>query len=263
MSANEAGQNTGLMVGSPQSIDIEALLAPVSDTAPTGSNVRDDSSPSSPYFQLKDLRKAARVAERNADSRGEGASFVPEWKTARDLAADILTDRSKDLEIAAWLVEALVRTDGFAGLRDGFRLTRSLIERYWDTLYSLEDEEGIATKVAPLTGLNGLDGDGTLIQPIKKVPITKPGANGAYATYHYDQAMSLSQINDEDARARRMQSGALTIEQFTVAVNESGGSFYIDLIADLRSSLSELEALMSVLNERAGYSTPPSSAIRG
>src|SRR5262245_34608695 len=136
---------------------MEALLAPVSETAPTGSNVRDDPSPSSPYFQLKDLRKAARVAERNADSSGESAGFVPEWKTARDLAASIIAERSKDLEVAAWLIEALVRTDGFAGLRDGFQLTRSLIERYWDSLYSLEDEEGVATKVAPLTGLNGLD----------------------------------------------------------------------------------------------------------
>jgi type VI secretion system protein ImpA len=250
------------MVGSPQSIDIESLLAPVSETAPTGSNVRDDASPSSPYFRLKDLRKAARVAERNADSRGEDAGHVPEWKTARDLAAAIIAGRSKDLEVTAWLIEALVRTDGFAGLRDGFRLARNLIERYWDTLYSLEDDEGIATKVAPLTGLNGVDGDGTLIQPIKKVPVTKPGANGTYAAYHYEQALSLSQIKDDDVRARRMESGMVTVEQFKSAVNESGGPFYVDLLADIGDSLSELEAFTTVLNERAGHAAPPVSAIR-
>jgi type VI secretion system protein ImpA len=137
-----------------------------------------------------------------------------------------------------------------------------MVERYWDTLYSLEDDDGIATKVAPLTGLNGLDGDGTLIQPIKKVPITKSGTNGSYATYHYDQALSLSQIKDEDLRARRLESGVVTIEQFTAAVNESGGGFYIQLIADIRETLSELEALMGVLSERAGHAAPPSSSIR-
>jgi type VI secretion system protein ImpA len=250
------------MVGAPQSIDIETLLLPVSEAAPTGSNVREDDSPSSAYFRLKDLRKLARVAERNADSGGESAGVVPEWRTARELALDIIANRSKDLEVTAWLIEALVRTDGFAGLREGFQLARGLIERFWDTLHSLEDEEGIATTVAPLSGLNGLDGDGTLIQPIRKVPLTKPGPNGAYAAYHYEQALSLSQIKDEEARARRMEGGAVTLEQFTAAVNESGGAFYIHLLADIRGCLTELEALMTVLKERAGHDAPPSSAIR-
>jgi type VI secretion system protein ImpA len=248
-------------VGSPQSIDIEALLAPVSEAAPTGSNIRDDQTPSSVYFRLKDSRNAGRAAERRADTEGDSQTQLPEWKTARDLALDILVKRSKDLEVAAWLIEALVRTNGFAGLRDGLSLTRLLVERYWDTLFSLEDEEGIVTKVAPLTGLNGLDADGTLIQPIRKVPLTKPGDEGAFAAYHYDQAVALSQIKDPEVRARREQSGAVTLEKFTAAVNASGGPYYVALLADIEESLTELDELSKVLDERAGQAAPPNSAI--
>ncbi len=249
-------------MGSPQTFDIETLLAPVSEAQPTGANIRDDFSPTSLYYRLRDARNAGRAAERRADAEGESSLQAPEWRNVRDLGLEILTKRSKDLEVAAWLIEALIRTNGFAGLRDGFLLARGLVERYWDILYSLEDEEGIATKVAPLTGLNGLDADGTLIQPIKKVPVTKAGAEGAYASYHYDQAIALSQIKDPEVKARREQSGALTLERFMAAVNESGGPFYVTLMADIQESLTELDLLSKALDERAGQAAPPTSQIR-
>ena len=121
-------------MGSPQCIDIERLLTPISGDAPSGSNIRDDISATSPYFRLKDARSAARTAERRADTEGENAGPIAEWRTIRELAVAILGERSKDLEVTAWLIEALVRLEGFPGLRDGFRLTHGLVEQYWDTL---------------------------------------------------------------------------------------------------------------------------------
>ena len=67
--------------------------------------------------------------------------------------------------------KALLRTAGLAGLRDGFRLIREMTEGFWDGLYPVEDEDGVETKVAPLTGLNGEGADGTLIQPLRKIEI--------------------------------------------------------------------------------------------
>ena len=70
------------------------------------------------------------------------------------------------------LTEALLRTAGLAGLRDGFRLIREMTEGFWDGLSPAEDGDGVEIKVAPLTGLNGEGGaDGTLIQPLRKIEI--------------------------------------------------------------------------------------------
>jgi len=56
------------------------------------------------------------------------------------LCGEAIAKKSKDLQVAAWLVEALVRRDGFAGLIEGLALIRGLIENFWDTLYpELED----------------------------------------------------------------------------------------------------------------------------
>ncbi len=250
-------------MGSPQTIELEQLLAPVSDSAPSGSNLREDSSPSSAYLRLKDARSAARLAEKRADVEGENLGFTADWRTILELAPKVLKDQSKDLEVTAWLIEASVRAHGFAGLRDGLNLARRLVELYWDTLYSLEDEEGIATKVAPLTALNGVDGAGTLLQPIRKIALTKAVGDGPYAVYQYEQACKLAESPDSETRARRESSGAVTLEAFMAAANGSGGPYYVTLVDDIKESIAELEQLSAALEERAGRDAPPVSAIQG
>jgi type VI secretion system protein ImpA len=250
-------------MASAPTIDVEALLAPISDDSPTGEKVRDDSSPTSAYLQLKDARAAARAAERRAEAAGEPAGWLSEWGTIFEVAPAVLAQQSKDLEISAWLVEALIRREGFAGLRDGFKVVRGLVEQYWDVLYSMEDEEGVVTKVAPLTGLNGQGGDGTLIQPMRMVPLTVAvGEDGPFSAYQYEQAVNLAQVSDPDARARQAEGGAVTLERFTTAVNATGAAFYIDLIADLEGAVAEFDGLATALYEKAGRDAPPTSNIR-
>jgi hypothetical protein len=47
---------------------------------------------------------------------------ILQWRVVRELATEALTVRSKDLEVAAWLTEALLRDAGLSGLTAGFRL---------------------------------------------------------------------------------------------------------------------------------------------
>jgi type VI secretion system protein ImpA len=248
-------------MATPATIDVEALLAPISEEAPSGADMRADSSPSSLYFQLKDARSAARRAERAADEAGETRQ-INEWQTILDSAAKVLAGQSKDLEIAAWYVEALLREHGFAGLRDGFALTAEMLDRYWDSFHSLEDEDGLNTRLAPLAGLNGVDADGTLMQPLRKVLLTAPGGDvGPFSFYDYQQATTLAQIADESVRQRRIDSGAVTVEAFTSAVNASGGRFYVGLLEDLQGAIDAFDRLAAVLEARAGVDGPPTSAI--
>src|SRR5262249_51890370 len=144
-----------------------------------------------------------------------------------------LATKAKDLEIAAYVLEALVRRHGFAGLRDGFRLARELVERFWGDLYPLPDEDGLETRLAPLSGLNGVDGEGTLISPILCVPLTENGSGPALACYHFRQALALEQVKDENTRAKRLQEGAVAPEVVRQAVAETSRGFYARLVQDL------------------------------
>ncbi len=46
-------------------LDFDTLLHPIADDAPTGAELKEDSSLSPLYYKVKDAREAARTAERN------------------------------------------------------------------------------------------------------------------------------------------------------------------------------------------------------
>ena len=51
-------------MASPSIIDVEELLQPISEDQPQGADIREDPSPTSVYYQIKDARNAA--AKRNS-----------------------------------------------------------------------------------------------------------------------------------------------------------------------------------------------------
>ena len=248
-------------MGSPATIDLERLLAPISEESPSGEDVRADASPVSAYYQLKDARKAARAKERNLSlDEAEVPDTRGDWRPVLEQSTELLSTRSKDIEILAWLVESLVRLDGFAGLRDGLQLTQGFIERYWDDFYP--HEESLVDRIAPFAGLNGQDAEGTLIFPIRNVPITEEHTIGPFASWHYQQAVSLQQMADPEARERRIEAGAVTMDQIDKASLESDAGFLKNLYDDLQACRSSFHALTEDLDARCGIdAAPPSSNI--
>jgi type VI secretion system protein ImpA len=232
-----------------QVLDLDALLAPLSEAAPAGVDLREDASPQSVYYRLKDLRSAARAAERRGDSGDESEGAQGEWRQILDLTQKTLAGQSKDLEVACWLVEGLVRAHGFRGLREGLALLQGLFESFDGTLHSLQDEEGITTFLAPLSGLNGIDGEGTLIQPIRKVSLTS-GSDSSYAFFHYIQAEDLAKLTDQAAKDRRIAAGVPTLEQFDETLRTSQKDFLRALLRDLSGSLAGLDQLSTLLSEK-------------
>src|SRR5262245_19994631 len=58
-----------------------------------------------------------------------------DWPLIMRLTTETLSTKSKDLELANRLTEAVTQAKGFAGLRDGFILLRRLLDEFWDHLY--------------------------------------------------------------------------------------------------------------------------------
>ena len=244
---------------SPNILDIESLLTPVSDEQPAGSDQREDASPMSVYYLLKDARSQARAAERQALMGDD--STVPDWRPITEAAPEFLTTVSKDLEIAAYFIEGLVREHGFAGLRDGFELVRRLFETFPDTLYPRPDEDGVETVVAPISGLNGIDAEGTLISPIRNIPLTPQIDEGAFGLATYEQAMDLER-SDADQRERRIEQGAVPLDTFNAALSSGTAEWFGELRDDIDAALTEWSALGTLLDDKYGREAPPASNIR-
>ena len=257
-------------------LDFDSLLAPVSDDQPGGVELKEHSSLSAVDYQIKDTRDSARASERqllNARLYGDEQEVAridpPDWRKVKSLALDTLATKSKDLWVAAWLIEALARLDGFAGLRDGFRVTREIVERFWDGIHPRPDEDGYETTVAQLTGLNGEDSEGALIGPIESIPITQGRSHDPLTSRDYRQALDLESITDPERRAQRAaEAGVVTLEMFNRAVAETPPEFFRNLRDDIDQCLDEFNRLGEALESRCGenedgYSAaPPSSQIR-
>src|SRR5262249_7517009 len=185
----------------------------------------------------------------------------PDWRPGWQRGCELLTQKTKDLEGTAYLIESLLRLHGFAGLRDGLRLARELVERFWDHLYPTPDEDGIRTRIAPLVGLNGHEADGPLVAPMGRVPITEPTRVGSFACSAYHDAVALKKL-DPKVRDAQIKNGAVTLEVLQKAVGESSPQFYQKLVGDLTQCGVELTRLGAVLDPRCQGNGPPTSALR-
>ncbi len=177
----------------PAGLDFTALLAPISAEVPAGVDPRADFSPQSMYLQLRDARSDARDNDRLAEHDGKAEGDVmAKWAAVRRLAQGILAERAKDLEVAAWLTEALVRSDGLNGVAAGVRLMAELADRFWDGLLPMPDEDGIATRVAPIAGLNGAGGsEGTLMQPLRRYVLLPRVTGEVLSFWEYERSEKL------------------------------------------------------------------------
>jgi type VI secretion system protein ImpA len=246
---------------SPEVLDFKKLLAPILGDNPAGADLRADASPGSAYYAIKDARNAARTTERQALVDTDAPP--PDWKPVLQHGLKALGEKSKDLEITAYVIEALARLHGFAGLRDGFRLAREFVEQFWDKLYPLPDEEGLETRVAALAGLNGDDAEGTLINPIARIPITDRTNDGVFGSSHYQEAQALSKVTDAKVKEKKIAAGATTLEKFQQAIAQSSGKFFTTLVEDLTQAQDEFSKLGAALEGRCGGKAPPTSTIRG
>lgn len=237
--------------------DLDTLLKPLEGPSPCGSDLRAQSGGEGGYYHLKDLRAGARATERQADSDDEAQAPLKEWQQIMDSGTSLLANRAKDVEVAVWLVEAAVRLHGFSGLADGFRLLTGLVERFWDDVHPLPDEDGVGVRITAIAGLNGIGAEGTLIQPIRKVPLVRN--DGAFAFWHFQLAQRAVQTPDTRNRPNRKPPptpDALRQRMAAVPVAEKRR-----LLTDIRTCRTAFAELDRALTERCGTEAPPTSAI--
>ena len=250
------------MADLPEGFDLEALLAPIPGDAPQGIDIREDFSSTSPYNRLRDARSEARDAERgqdagDADARDPG----PLWRTVRELALATLKETAKDLEVAAWATEAMVRSHGLAGLCAGAQLMGGLAGQYWDGLFPLPDDYGMETRVAPVTGLNGRDGNGSLIQPLYLTALFNRPDGSVVAFYHYQQSEQLETL-DAERKQQRLDAGAIPLETLEREARAAGAARFAKLLSDARDARGAWQAMADIMDEKAGADGPSTTAVR-
>jgi type VI secretion system protein ImpA len=249
-------------------LDFDRLLSPLSAENPTGKDLSQDTSDDPIFWRIKSARdqsseiEAKYLAEKAIGKEAHEAGYSRSqcrWAEVVQESIGVLADQSKDYWIAAWMCEGLLRQDGFVGLREGFRLARELAERFWEDLHpGPKDGHDVARRVSQFRGLFSGRLGGTLVLPVRQVPVTQgPG----YSDLDYEQAQALEKIADADERQARLDRGAVSLQQFEQQAMETSCEFYRELIGDLRGAMSELQQLVAVLEVKCGKDEEGNSLV--
>lgn len=116
---------------------IEELLKPITPEEPCGPYLKRDPAIS----RLKDLRKLNEVESGIWKvKREETEADVVKINDSITISEDFLTTQSKDLWVAVYYTEALLKEYGFFGLSHGLQLIESLCDKYWEQLHPGIDE---------------------------------------------------------------------------------------------------------------------------
>jgi type VI secretion system protein ImpA len=241
-------------------VDLAALLAPIEGEHPTGADPREDFSPSSLYFRLRDARGEARAAERQADAAdAEERPPTPQWAPVKRLATTMLESHAKDLEAASWLTEALLRTDGLDGLASGFRVMTGLVETWWDGLHPLPDDEAALRRITAVAGLNGEGVEGTLIQPLRKSSLFALPSGAMLALWQYQQSAETATIGDAARREQRLRAGIMPFDEVENAARANVAALR-QVRQSARGCITAWQALEDALDYRTG--APPMGRVR-
>jgi type VI secretion system protein ImpA len=242
---------------------VAELLQPLEGEAPTGRDLRSDITPQSIYFRLRDARSGARAEERAADNDpGAAESGMRQWLTVRELAITALTRETKDVEIAAWLTESLVRTNGLTGLAAGAALLGGLVEKYWTQgLFPPLDDDGLEGRVAPIAGLNGEGGNGTLLQPLRKLILFERNDGSPLSFWQFERSEEVSTLGEAARTNQRITASVPAFAELEGEAQTAGRAQLKTVALEVNQAMAAWHSLEEALERAAGKDAPPTRRV--
>jgi type VI secretion system protein ImpA len=231
-------------------LDLEALLTPISADKPAGESLR--------YSGVYEAVEEARREDDPALPQGVWKTELKraDWREAARLCLDALETRAKDLQLAAWLLEAWIHLEGLPGTTAGLSVLAALCESFWETVHPLPQEGDAGYRMAPLEWVAD-----RLPDAVRGIAVTAPGGSddARACTYadlegarHLDR---LAKTDPEGARAVEAR-GRVTFDRFLVSVSLTPTPFYVTLVGDSRRALDALDVLAGLLSRLAAADAP-------
>ena len=244
-------------------IALAPLLAPLDiGEQGAGTDLRQDFSATSPYQRLRDARSAARAEERARDAEAASEGMPADgWRTVLIIGQQALATQSKDMEVAAWLTEALVRLHGLPGLTAGATLLAGLCDTFWDAGFPQPDEDGLEGRASPIGGLSGGSADGTIMQPLRRLPLFRRMDSTGFGLYQWEQAEQVAAL-PEDKRDKKYSKGAPELPTL-LAEAKVDKAFLTGTWRDVTAALAAWRDLERVGNARFGSEGPSLRKVTG
>jgi len=178
-----------------------------------------------------------------------------DWSKTADLCTNALKNRTKDLQISAWLIQAWMHQNGMTGITQGLQLLLALTEKFWDDAYPKIAPDGdMGFRISPFLWIND-----KLSAHLQFVAITQPQAPGEMA-YTFADWISVSKLKDlYQVPDRPKQAGPLdqvgsnippTLLDFSTNLDRTPTAFLQDLQQQVALCVQTCQSLEKFLEEK-------------
>jgi type VI secretion system ImpA family protein len=230
-------------------IDLDELLQPIPGDNSAGESLR--------YEGIYDRIADARREDDPALSQGIYKSTLKraDWSTVEAICVEALAKRSKDLQIAGWLLESWLHLYGFAGVTNGLRLLAGLCENFWEDLYPSLDGGDLDGRVAPFDWI-----EQKLTLKLKQIPLTIPDetTHESYSYIDWESACHFENLAMKDPRALQEALAKInpTVATFRGAVAATDRSIYVEIVEDLENAIEACASVQQIVDVKCGKEAP-------
>lgn len=241
--------------------DIEPLLQPISETKPSGDDLKY-----TPLFdKIRNNRKMEDIGPKGSwETESTPANFglIAKWIT------EALKSTTKDLQLSAWLTEAWIYEESVNGLIAGLNLSRELLNRFWDTIYPELDEGDAEARAATLDWVGSYFDPAKGSSPIfafRSIPLTVSGHS--WFAYQESRRMGYeAEVNSNPqrkaARDAALKEQKIPPEVFDKDFEATKKTFYKALEADLKAAVHSLNQLDETCHEKFQDVAPSFTPLR-
>ncbi|MBT9567279.1 MAG: type VI secretion system protein TssA [Thiobacillus sp.] len=225
--------------------DIGRYLQPISEDSPSGEDFSF-----SPEF---DAIKKAREEDDPYLAQGEWATElrVADWHAVAAQTTSLLSTRTKDLRVAAWLAEALARTQGFEGVTQGCAILQGLCDQHWESVHPQPEDGDYELRIGALANFVQRS-----VQIVSTLPVTQ-GDGRAYSSRDYDAAQQFEHAASKDPDLRSgLPDYKVTLTKFSTSQQKTPRAFYEALYRNFNLAQLAWRSLAQSIDARLGVEGP-------
>ncbi len=249
-------------------LNTDELLAPISESNPCGicKETSEDLNLLNAFAKLQMECESARKIEKtrveiellDSDSRADkirnsaGRSDDPKkdtnWPTIASQCIDMLSTKSKDTRIVSWMIEAMMRSNGFKGLSESLDFAAALVEKYGTQLFPLE--VGTDDDLYALSFLDKLNQSSSLIDGLGRIPFRKGSKIGYSSKIIARHLESL----DGNRRSELQETGLLMYDEIEEEVGQASLEVKQEFAASIVQAIESAKRLDQALTNKSGSS---------
>lgn len=230
-------------------LTLETLLTPVNEQQAAGPSLRGST-----------IYSTIEKARRQDDASVPMGAWEHELKRADWDKVSTLTlhglQKSKDMQLVAWLLEAQINQHGLSGIAPCLILMQQLCMKFWEPLYPPAEDGDLEYRANIIRWIAE-----KLLPALYLIPLIDDGNNGSYSWSHWEQAQRNQQLKTNTKNNNAVPVEGLSQAELNFRINATPLDHFLLLQKDLQQALQAISELSQTLDELLADDSPSMSSM--